>query len=554
MKKTLSFVAAAGLAAGLHIPVQAATSDILPNGFSLVAGILGEGVFPESENFVTDDNLVIASDDGVTIAGNIFVPTNISGPRPAVIFISSWGLNEYEYLTEAARFAEEGYIVLSYSARGWDQSTGMIDTAGPKDMADFSHVLDYLLAHYNVDPARVGVAGISYGSGISLLAAAHDSRVKAVAAMSTWGDLKESLYGQQTPRLVWGELLLLTGNLLGNMDPVIQETWDDVSNHRNLAAVTAWTDLRSPVKVVDKINANGTAVYMSQNWGDNLFQVNQVMNLFQKITTPKHIDLQPGTHAMVEIAAMVGGGDSHVLNNVHRWFAQYLKGEDNAMNSQLPVNMKVKFTDTYEQHASWPVPNTSNKTYYLHPRNLLDNGDLSSSPYTSWLPTDNTINSLQDTLASTQIPLLSQMLESVDLKIQTSIPLISADTNQAIVFDSGTLSSAMKIRGIPKLTLNIQPWYTQVQLVAYLYDMDALGTGTLITHGPLTLPAASYGQRTQVNMNLVATAYNVPAGHKVVLVVDTEDLLYKQPTLLPYSVDFEFSKDFQSTLVLPVLN
>ncbi|MCP5325349.1 MAG: alpha/beta fold hydrolase [Oceanospirillaceae bacterium] len=553
MKKTLSFVAAAGLAAGLHVPVQAATSDILPNGFSLVAGILGQGVFPESDNFVTDDNLVIPSDDGVTIAGNIFVPTNVSGPRPAVIFISSWGLNEYEYLAEAARFAEEGYIVLSYSARGWDQSTGMIDTAGPKDMADFSHVLDYLLANYNVDPAQVGVAGISYGSGISLLAAAHDSRVKAVAAMSTWGDLKESLYGQQTPRLVWGELLLLTGNLLGNMDPVIQETWDNVSNHRNLASVTAWTDLRSPVKVVDKINANGTAVYMSQNWGDNLFQVNQVMDLFGKITTPKHIDLQPGTHAMVEIAAMVGGGDSHVLNNVHRWFAQYLKGENNAMNSQLPVNMKVKFTDSYEQHASWPVPNTSNKTYYLHPRNLLDNGDLSSSPYTYWLPTDNSINSMNDTLASTQIPLLSQMLESVDVKVQSNIPLISADTNQAIVFDSGTLSSAMKIRGIPKLTLNIQPWYNEVQLVAYLYDMDSAGTGTLITHGPLTLPSASYGQRTQVNMNLVATAYNVPAGHKVVLVIDTEDLLYKQPTLLPYTVDFEFSKDFQSTLTLPVL-
>lgn len=556
MKKTLSLFAAAALAASASVPAKAdVLSELLPNGFSLVAGLLGKGVFPTSENFTTDDNVVFQSRlDGTNIAGNIFVPTNVSGPRPAIIFVSSWGLNEYEYLAEAARFAEEGYIVLSYSARGWGESGGLIDTAGPKDMEDLSSAIDYLIENYNVDASKIGAAGISYGSGISLLGAAHDSRIRAVVAMSTWGSLVESLYAQQTPRQVWGSLLVLTGNLLGRMDPIIEETWNNVSNHRNIGDVTTWANVRSPLSYVSQLNTNQPAVYIAQNWGDNLFQVNSVFNLFNQLNVPKHIDLQAGTHAMGEIATMLADGNSHVWNNAHRWFAQYLKGQSNAMNSQLPVGMKVKFSGTgYEQMAALPNASSKTQTYYLHPRTLIDNGDLKTSAYSSIFSATDSINSFSDTLASTQIPLLSQMLEIVDTKVQANIPLISLNPTQAVVFDSGTLSSTMKIRGIPNLSMYIKPGYDKVQMVAYLYDMDSSGTGTLITHAPVTLPAANSGQLTQVNMKLVGTAYDVPAGHKVVLVIDTEDLLYTQPTWVPFGIDFKFNRNYQSTLTLPIL-
>lgn len=556
MKITLSFFAAVALLVTANAPAKAdALSELLPNGFSLIAGLLGKGVFPTSDNFTTDDSVVFTSrEDGTQIAGNIFLPTNVTGPRPAIIFISSWGLNEYEYLAEAARFAEEGYVVLSYSARGWGESGGLIDTAGPKDVLDLSSAVDYLIANYNVDPTKIGAAGISYGSGISILGAAYDNRIRAVAAMSTWGSLVESLYAQQTPRQVWGSLLVVTGNLLGRMDPIIEETWNNVSNHRNIPAVTTWADVRSPISYVNQLNANQTAVYIAQNWGDNLFQVNSVFNFFNQLNVPKHIDLQAGTHAMGEIATMLADGNSHVWNNAHRWFAQYLKGESNAMNNQLPVGMKVKFSSNgYEQMAALPSVSAKTQQYYLHPRTAFDNGDLSNSPFSSWFPTQDSINSFSDTLASTQIPLLSQMLESVDTKVQTSIPLISANITQAVVFDSGKLNSTMKIRGIPSLSLYVHPWYNQIQLVAYLYDMDSAGTGTLITHAPITLPAANYGKVTKLDMKLVGTAYDVPAGHKVVLVIDTEDLLYTQPTYYPFTVDFEFSNSKQSVLTLPIL-
>jgi len=45
-------------------------------------------------------------------------------------------MNEYQYLQQAAELADKGYIVLNYATRGFGESGGLIDTAGPKDMND----------------------------------------------------------------------------------------------------------------------------------------------------------------------------------------------------------------------------------------------------------------------------------------------------------------------------------------------------------------------------------------------------------------------------------
>src|SRR6266545_3293240 len=118
--------------------------------------------------------------DGVRLAANVVEPTT-PGRHPAIVFISSWGLNDAEYLVQADHLARAGYTVLSYTTRGFWGSGGQIDTGGPKDVSD--------------------------GSGIALIAAGFDPRIKAVAAMSCWVDLVDALYAGQT-RHVQAVLLL----------------------------------------------------------------------------------------------------------------------------------------------------------------------------------------------------------------------------------------------------------------------------------------------------------------------------------------------------------
>lgn len=537
---------------GSLISAPALSSSALTPAITLVAGILNQGIFPTSDAFTTNDDIVIPTGDGIELHANIFVPTaNPDQLKPAVIFINSWALNEYEYLTEAARLAENGFIVLSYSTRGFGDSNGLIDTAGPKDMHDLSKVIDYLLAHYNVDPNAIGTAGISYGSGISLLGAAHDSRIKAIAALSTWGSLKEALYGNETPRMIWGELLNISADLLGRPDSIIRETWENVLANRNMDEVYAWTDLRSPINYVDTINRNGTKVYISQNFGDNLFQVNGVMDLFQRLTVEKHIDLQPGMHAGPEIVGMIGGGNTHTLNNMHRWFAKHLKGDRDAMNNQQPVQMKVKFTDRWEQFSDFPVPQARNKTWYLHPRSLLGNGDLSESAYNNRREVSTGINSLIDTIATTGIPLASEIFEQAKLPVTAPVALLAR--NHSVAFETSRLRQALSIRGNPSLTFTIKPKSSKAQVVAYLYDVNALGIGTLITHGPITLHNAVPNRAVTLDMELVTTAYDVKAGHRLMLVMDTKDILYAAPTKSVFSMDFLFGANNKAQLSIPTL-
>lgn len=556
MKKqllALSLCATTTVGSTLMAPSTAHADGALPIlGFA--AGLLNQGVFPQSDAYTTDDDITIYAEDGVNLEANIFVPNDIQGSAPAVIFINSWALNEYEYLQQAGELAEKGYIVLSYTTRGFGTSGGEIDTAGPLDISDYSKVIDFLIENYPVNPDAIGTAGISYGSGISLLGAAHDDRVKAVAALSSWGSLVESLYGNQTPRLIWGELLNISSQLTGNPDPIIDQHWQNIKgqNLSEIPAVVEWANLRSPSNFVDELNANGTAIYFAKAYGDDLFQPNSLMDMYAELTGPKYIDLVSGTHATAELLpSLLGVGENLIWDNTYAWFDHHLKGENNAMATAKPVNMKVKFQDQTDGFDAYPIPGSQTQTYYFHPRTAFDTGDLETYPYRSWFGADDTINAWAGTLFSTQIPLLSQILEQ--LEIPTYADISAASDFRSIYYEADRLSSPMQIRGEPSVTLQVQPKHDKVQLVAYLYDVDWWGTGKLITHGVVTLPDANPGEKVTVDVELVTTAYDVPAGHKVVLAIDTKDPQYKSPSSAAYYVDFEFRSSKQNVLRIPTL-
>ncbi len=88
---------------------------------------------------------------------------------------------------------------------------------------------------------------------------------------------------------------------------------------------------------------------------------------------------------------------------------------------------------------------------------------------------------------------------------------------------------------------------------AYLYDVDAIGTGVLITHGAATLHWATAGQTVDLPIDFSAIAYDIPAGHHIGVVLDTADSLYASPVNPGerFGVRFEFDPVRQATLVVP---
>ncbi|MFJ6407942.1 CocE/NonD family hydrolase [Streptomyces hydrogenans] len=450
----------------------------------------------------------IAGDGGTVLKANVVTPAGADGSArlPVVVLPTSWAMPQVEYLAQAQKLAESGYVVVSYNSRGFWQSGGEIETAGPKDVADASKVIDWALANTPADPAKVGMAGVSYGAGIALLAAAHDSRVKAVAALSGWADLIDSIYSGRTQHLQAAALLGGVGYLTGRPGPELEKILGDFlsSNLDQEDEMIAWGRQRSAATHLDRINANGTAVMLGNAWGDTIFPPNQYASFFEKLQGPKRLEFRPGDHATAEATGLLGLPND-TWTSAHRWFDRYLKGADNGIDREPPVRLKPRSDGGYEGYADWKSVNAYRERIAL--------GDAEHV----WANVDSGANG--------GVVLLSNLLDQLaQTPPAVSVPLLPRSF--AAVWQSGRYADGAAVRGTPLLHTTVTPTKSSGTFVAYLYDVGPLGVGKLVSNAPYTFHDRTPGRPFAVDLELFSTAYDVPAGHRLALVVDTVDPLY----------------------------
>jgi dienelactone hydrolase len=154
--------------------------------------------------------------DGVGCYGKIFYPKGFSasGKAPGVVLGQGWAGTHFSIEKYGARFAERGLVALVIDYRGWGSSDPFISQAQPtvttadpsqaldgkrfiktkmdvvltrtrllplKMVDDYRNAISYLQGEPGVDPDRIGVWGSSFAGGHSIMTAALDARVKAVA-------------------------------------------------------------------------------------------------------------------------------------------------------------------------------------------------------------------------------------------------------------------------------------------------------------------------------------------------------------------------------------
>ncbi|WP_030485658.1 alpha/beta fold hydrolase [Nocardioides aequoreus] len=153
----------------------------------------------------------------VSLDASVFTPSadapgaDADGRRAAVLLAHGFGGDKTDLVEQARDTAAEGYVVLTWTARGFGESGGLIHLDDPDyEVADASVLLDLLAARDDVrldaegDP-RVGVAGASYGGALALLLAAADDRVDAIVPAITWNDLGGAFFPQDAESLGGGE-------------------------------------------------------------------------------------------------------------------------------------------------------------------------------------------------------------------------------------------------------------------------------------------------------------------------------------------------------------
>ncbi|MGW5847264.1 CocE/NonD family hydrolase [Streptomyces sp. NPDC055254] len=451
----------------------------------------------------------IPGSGGIILKGNVFTPAGAEPGRkyPLIVLPTSWGMPQIEYIAQAKKLADSGYVVVSYTSRGFWLSGGQIEVAGPPDVADVSAVIDWALARTPADADRIGLGGVSYGAGITLLASAHDPRVKAVVALSGWADLIESIYSGRTQHLQAAGLLGAAGFLTGRPGPELQSILTDFLGSRldREQQMIDWGKKRSASEQVDRINANGTAVMLGNAWGDTIFPPNQYAAFYERLTGPKRLEFRPGDHATAEGSGLLGLPND-TWTNAHRWFDRYLKGERNGVDTEAPVQIKSRGDEGYEGYADWKS---------------VGSGGTLKVP----LNDSEHLFANVDSGANGGVVLLSSVLDQFfQAPPVASIPLLPRAF--AAVWQSERYASEREIRGTVKLHTTVTPTKSDGTFVAYLYDVGPLGIGKLVSNAPYTFHGRAPGQAFGVDLELFSTAYDVPAGHRLALVVDTVDPLY----------------------------
>ena len=168
----------------------------------------------QRRRFQLPDNVATKSvtvwSEGTKLAGEIFYPKGMKADDklPAIVLCSGWGGTNRGNRRIGSKLAAAGYVTITVDYRGWGDSDSpmilmqdMPDLEGVEDnivtvkvkmirtvvdpiseAQDIRSAINFIVGEPGVDPNRIGLWGTSYGGGLVCWTAAHDDRIKCVAA------------------------------------------------------------------------------------------------------------------------------------------------------------------------------------------------------------------------------------------------------------------------------------------------------------------------------------------------------------------------------------
>ena len=146
---------------------------------------------------------VVFFSNGHQLAGDLYTPDGPEpgGGRPGIVLCQGYTAIKDMFLPDTARALNRaGYLVLAFDYTGWGESAGPRHRLAPHGrVADTSCALSFLAERPEVDAARLGLMGWSYGGATAIWTAAVDARVRAVVSAGGVGDGERWMRSARSP-------------------------------------------------------------------------------------------------------------------------------------------------------------------------------------------------------------------------------------------------------------------------------------------------------------------------------------------------------------------
>ena len=199
---------------------------------------LANGVIPAdfpAAKLVAPRPVVFRGSDGLPVHGQLFLPNGGGARKPAVIFfhggprrqmLLGWHpMDSYAHYYALNQYlASEGYVVLSVNFRGGTgygldfREAENFGPGGASEDNDIVGAVNFLRARPDVDAARIGVHGGSYGGVMTALSLSRHSDLVAAgveyAGVNDWKGLVPAFVApgtaRETAQLAWSSSALAT--------------------------------------------------------------------------------------------------------------------------------------------------------------------------------------------------------------------------------------------------------------------------------------------------------------------------------------------------------
>jgi ABC-2 type transport system ATP-binding protein len=499
-----------------------------------------------------------ARDERVRLDARLYRPAVT--PAPAVLVAHGFGGSKNSVVAEATELAERGFVVLTYSARGFGASTGEIALNSPDyEVTDARTLLDWLAQRPEVvtdgpgDP-RIGVTGASYGGALALLLAGYDDRVDALVPVITWNDLGQALFPNTasaatvpgaTPAATatapdgvfeaqWAGQLYGAGlgsaagsasgaapGLCGRFRPEVCRAYTEAAITGRVGDELAQLLRRSsPVTVTDRIAAPTLLVQGEQDTLFGLDQADATARQLAAVGTP------------VSVVWYAGGHDGEppgpgLRERIGEWFDFHLRGDGEDPGTGFDYQVQGMFgTGEFAQRTVMAPAYPGLQGPPVHRRELA----LRGAGQQVFRPPGGIPAALSG------LPGLGDVLSLVPDAVGGAA---SDLPGQSATFRTDPLDEPLEIAGAPRIRLRVSAApvpgsavTAEAVLFAKLYDLGPDGTRVLpgSAVAPMRIgPLPADGTPLAVTVTLPGIVRPVEAGHRLAVVVATTDRAYAVP-------------------------
>jgi len=130
------------------------------------------------------------------------------------------------------------------------------------------------------------------------------------------------------------------------------------------------------------------------------------------------------------------------------------------------------------------------------------------------------------------------------------LPLINRSAGS--VWQTAPFAMTTTLAGLPSLHTTLTPSAAKATVIAYLYDVDATGTGTLLSWQPWTAKNLTPGRAVTADLRLQPILHTVASGHRIALVLDSTEGRFRTETAAGDTVTVSGTPSAPAYLDLPL--